>query len=81
MFLIQSDLSKYLGASPIVCPSNDDKIIIKAPVRLILVPSFIIFKMIIDIMTTAVATKSEIQTSKDIGNKNVNQDECKACLN
>ena len=74
-------LSKYLGASPMVCPSNDDKIIIRAPVRLILVPSFIIFKIIIEIMTVAVAIKSEIQTLKDIGNKKVNQEECKACLN
>lgn len=34
--------------------------------------------MIIDIMTTAVATIRDIHTSKDIGNRKVNQEECKA---
>ena len=79
-FIPQSlnSMNRYLGVSPIVCPSSDDMIIIRDPLRLILVPSFIILRMIIAIMTTAVATKSDIHTSKDIGNRKVNQDECKA---
>ena len=71
-------MNRYLGVSPIVCPSSDDMIIIRDPLRLILVPSFIILRMIIAIMTAAMATKSDIHTSKDIGNRKVNQDECKA---